>query len=170
VKTGSSHPSDYKNTGYDKGHLTQCDDLRWSKQSKSESFLMSSTSPQTYSFNAGIWKRLEGLMKKYTITFGTIYIAAGSIFEKGLSIIGRNKVSDPKYFYKVVLVYREHSNGAKGFILLYKQSKNDLLSFAVSVDSVEKRTGIIFFALLPVSIKINWKQHFKRIYGEFSIR
>lgn len=162
VATGSSDPSDYKNSHYDKGHLVPCDDMRGSQQAESESFLMSNMSPQTHSFNAGIWKRLEGLMRKYAIAFDTIYIATGPILEKGLSTIGPNKVSIPKYFYKVVLVYREHCKGAIGFILPHKQSNKDLLFYAVPVDSVEKRTGINFFAMLPDSIQNKLEATFQK--------
>ena len=162
VKTGSSTPSDYKNTSYDKGHLAPCDDMRWSKQAESESFFMSNMSPQTHAFNAGIWKRLEGMVRKYAIALDTIYVATGPILEKGLASIGSNKVSVPKYFYKVILVYREHSKGAIGFILPHAQSKKDLLSFAVPVDSVEKRTGINFFASLPDSIQNKLESTFQK--------
>jgi len=153
VKTGSSNPSDYINTGYDKGHLTPCDDMRWSKQAESESFFMSNMSPQIHSFNAGVWKRLEGWVGTCVDEYDTLYVVSGPILQPGLKTIGKNKVSVPNYFYKVVLVYTHTEKKCIGFILPHKKSQKDLMTFAVSVDSVEKRTGINFFATLPDSIQ-----------------
>lgn len=154
VETGSAAPGDYKQTRndkYDKGHLVPCDDMRWSKVTESESFFMSNMSPQVHSFNAGIWKRLESWVHKYANTYDTVYVVAGPILEKGMKTIGKNKVAVPKYFYKVLLVYRQNENKCIGFIFPHKQSPKDIMTFAVSVDSVEKRTGINFFAAIPDS-------------------
>lgn len=153
VKSGSADPSDYAGSGYDQGHLVPCNDMRWSKKAESESFYMSNMTPQTHSFNAGIWKKLESWVHKYAQTYDTIYVATGPILQKGLKTIGANKVSVPKYFYKVFLVYKQNENKCIGFIVPHKKSPKDIMTFAVSVDSVEKRTGINFFALVPDSIQ-----------------
>lgn len=153
VQTESAVPSDYTHSGYDKGHLAPCDDMCWSKVAESESFYMSNMSPQTHSFNAGVWKRLEGLIRKYAKTYDTIYVATGPILQNGLKTIGKNKVAVPEYFYKVVLVYKENDKRCIGFILPHKNSQKDLMAFAVPVDSVESRTGINFFALVPDNVQ-----------------
>ena len=55
----------------------------------------------------------------------------------------------PKYYYKVILDY--HSEYAKGigFIMSNRGAKGDLENYAISIDSVEKVTGIDFFHNLP---------------------
>ncbi|KKK57707.1 hypothetical protein LCGC14_3051760 [marine sediment metagenome] len=59
VSTGSAALSDYKGSGYDRGHLIPASDMKWSPDAMSSSFYMSNMSPQDPSFNRGIWKKLE---------------------------------------------------------------------------------------------------------------
>ena len=69
--------------------------------------------------------------------------------------IGENKVSVPKNFYKVVLKYDGDNSKAIGFVLENENSDRDIESFALSVDEVEKITGIDFFPLLEDTIEEN---------------
>ena len=59
IRTGSANLSDYKYSGYDRGHLAPAGDMKSSNTGMSESFFMSNISPQTPSFNRGGWKKLE---------------------------------------------------------------------------------------------------------------
>jgi len=153
VPTVSASPKDYVNSAYDKGHLVPCDDMRWSKKAESESFFMSNMSPQLHSFNAGKWKSLESWVHKYANTFDTIYIVAGPILQDNLKKIKKTIISIPEYFYKVILEYKYNEKKCIGFILPHKKITNDFWNYAVTVDSVEKRTGINFFFAIPDSIQ-----------------
>ena len=77
----------------------------------------------------------------------------GPIFEPDLPCItiGRNKVAVPDKFYKVVLDANAASPKAVGFIIPNGNIKEDLANFAVTVDAVEKVTGLDFFAALDDS-------------------
>ena len=78
-----------------------------------------------------------------------LYIVTGPVLKAGLATIGPNKVAVPEYYYKVIL----HRNGpetkAIAFLMANEGSREALQSFVVSVDSVEKVTGIDFFPNLP---------------------
>ena len=150
VSTGSSTLSDYKGSGFDRGHLAPAADMKISKTAMSESFYMSNISPQNPSFNRGIWKKLEELVRSWVVDGKTIYIATGPILEKDLPYIGKN-VSIPNHYYKVILDYSDEK--AIGFILPNKKSNKDLMNYAVSIDIVEKLTGINFFDNLPDKIE-----------------
>lgn len=149
VKTGSADDNDYKGSGYDRGHLAPASDMGWSSTTMAESFYYSNMSPQEPSFNRGIWKKLEELVRSWAIENKSIYIVTGPVLTNGLPTIGRNKVAVPKYYYKVILDYREPSIKGIGFILPNSGSKEPLQNFAVPIDRVEKVTGIDFFPLLP---------------------
>jgi len=148
VKTGTASDKDYEGSGYDRGHLAPASDMGWSSTTMAESFYYSNMSPQTPSFNRGIWKKLEELVRTWAIENNTVYVVTGPVLTNGLQTIGPNKVSIPNYYYKVVLDYSDPNIKGIGFILPNISSKEQLQYYAVSIDSVEKMTGIDFFPLL----------------------
>ena len=153
VKTGSASLSDYKGSGYDRGHLAPAGDMKWSSTAMSESFFMSNMSPQNPSFNRGIWKKLEGSVRNWADDNGEIHVVTGPILTGSYPSIGSNQVSIPNYYYKVILDYKEPELKGIGFILLHEKSNSSLKSFAVSIDEVERRTGIDFYYSLPDEIE-----------------
>ncbi|HEX7411386.1 MAG TPA: DNA/RNA non-specific endonuclease [Bacteroidales bacterium] len=149
VKTNSANDSDYAGSGYDRGHLAPAGDMGWSSVTMAESFYYSNMSPQVPAFNRGIWKRLEELVRTWTIEYNAVYVVTGPVLTKDLSAIGPDEVSVPKYFYKVILDYTGQDIKGIGFILPNAGSGNPLQNYAVTIDSVEKFTGIDFFPALP---------------------
>lgn len=148
VKSGTASDKDYERSGYDRGHLAPASDMGWSSDSMAESFYYSNMSPQSPSFNRGIWKKLEELVRTWAIENNTVYVVTGPVLTDGLLTIGPNKVSIPNFFYKVVLDYSEPNIKGIGFILPNISSKEQLQYYAVSIDRVEEMTGIDFFPLL----------------------
>ena len=165
IKTGSATLNDYKGSGYDRGHLTPAADMAFSEKAMSETFYLSNMSPQAGPFNRGIWQQLEAQVRTWAKTFGKVYVVSGPILEKPASkyeSIGKdNKIAIPQYYYKVLLapLYADGNDSktpddaksiaAIGFILPNEAcSGKEFWDFAVSVDEVEKRTGLDFFSLL----------------------
>lgn len=159
VHHGSATPQDYMRSGYDKGHLAPSADFRWNIQAQSESFFMSNMSPQKPGFNRGIWKQLEDQVRRWAKDFDTLYVVTGPVLRRGLPGIGPGNVAVPEYFYKVILDYKPPVAEAIGFIMKNEGSKEPLSSFAVTVDSVEKATGIDFFSALPDSVETYAEAH-----------
>lgn len=154
VKTQSADYHNYKNSGYDKGHLCPAADRRFSKQAFNETFLTSNISPQNHQFNAGIWNRLEQKTRYWTKKYGTLYIVTGGVLtDNNLPTIGREKVAVPKRFYKILLDYKQPKIKAIAFLIPNKDSDLPLYKFATSIDTIEQITGIDFFSALPDSIE-----------------
>ena len=151
VKSGTATDADYAGSGYDKGHLAPAADMGWSAASMAESFYYSNMSPQVPAFNRGIWKKLEELVRTWAVDNEALYIVTGPVLSNGLPSIGPDKVSVPKYFYKVILDYTEPGINGIGFILPNAGSSEPLQSFAVTIDSVEKLTGIDFYPSIPAT-------------------
>lgn len=148
IPTGSATLADYKGSGYDRGHLIPAADQKWSAQAMDDSFFLSNMSPQTHSFNAGIWSKLESAVRTMAAQNQEICVVTGPVLTDGpYKTIGANNVSVPNYFYKVILDYYGTEKKAIGFILA-QTDKGNLSAFAVTVDDVEKLTGIDFFPLL----------------------
>ena len=142
VKTGSAEISDYKKSGYDRGHLAPAADMKFSKISMSESFFMSNMSPQKPSFNRGGWKKLESLVR-FWAEDSEIHIVTGGILNKSLNKIGGNRVSVPDYFYKII--FDTHDCKMIGFVMPNKKITHELESYIKTIDEIENLTGIDFF-------------------------
>lgn len=149
VPTGSATLDDYRRSGYDRGHLAPAADFRWSETALDETFLLSNMSPQDREFNKGIWNDLEMAVRVYAKRFKKICVVTGPVLTDGpYKTIGQNKVSVPKYYYKVILDYSDPELKAIGFIIPNEGSDEDFYKYACSVDDVEKATGIDFFYIL----------------------
>ncbi len=148
VKTITASDSDYKGSGYDRGHLAPASDMGWSSTAMKESFYYSNMSPQNPSFNRGIWKKLEELVRTWAVENNNVYIVTGPVLKGELKSLGNDKVTVPKYYYKVILDFSQPSIKGIGFVLPNLGSKESLKNYAVTIDSVEKFTGIDFFPLL----------------------
>lgn len=150
IKGGTAENGDYTRTGFDRGHLAPAADMGWSRKAMDESFFMSNISPQSPQLNRGIWKELEELVREWAVTDSAILIATGPILNPKLKRFGKNRVAIPNAFYKVIVSpYGKEPKGI-GFIFENRGYKGDELSkFVISIDAVEKRAQIDFFASLP---------------------
>lgn len=150
IKTGSAENSDYKGSGYDRGHLAPAADMQHSNQAIRDSFLLSNISPQEPAFNRGKWLELETFVRNAADKNGVIYIFTGPVINgKEAETIGRNRIPVPEYFYKVLLIYTESAKEAVGFILPNTKLSGHLKNFAHPIDKVEFFSGIDFFSYLP---------------------
>ena len=149
VSTGTADETDYLHSGYDRGHLAPAADLGFSLSSMAESFYYSNMSPQLPAFNRGVWKRLETQARGWAKQYGAVELVTGPVLTPGLPSIGPNKVSVPRLYYKVVLDYRLPEHKAIGFVLPNAGSSLPINHYAVTVDSVERLTGLDFFSKLP---------------------
>ena len=152
VPTGSADWRNFTDSGYTKGHLLPAADRKFSIAAYNETFLTSNVSPQIYEFNAGIWLDLEKQVRDWALKYKTLYIVTAGILTPGLKTIGYEDVAVPDYFYKVILDYdKDHPEKAKAiaFIMPHEQRDQPITDFVVSIDSVEKLTGIDFYPELP---------------------
>jgi endonuclease G len=108
-------------------------------------------SPQVPAFNRGIWETLEEFVRTNAVANGAVYVVTGPILQPGLPVIGHNQVAIPSYYYKVILDYREPQKKGIGFILPNQESHNSIQAYAMSIDQVEKTTGINFFPTLTAN-------------------
>ncbi len=146
VKTGSASWYDYRGSGYDRGHLVPAADMSFDEKALNETFYMSNISPQARDFNKGVWKELEELTRDWARKFKKLYIVTGPILEKGgKGSIGKNEVTIPTAYYKVLLDISEPEMKGIAFVIPNEVSYEPLFKYAKSIDEVEKMTGINFF-------------------------
>lgn len=153
VKTGSADWRNYKKSGYDKGHLCPAGDMEFEIDAYNDTFFTSNISPQLHDFNGGIWNRLEQKVRYWAVKYDGIYVITGGVLQSSIRTIGQEKVSVPDSFYKILL---DNSNGSYkmiAFLIPNKKSSQPIYDFVVSVDSIEKITGIDFFPKLNDKIE-----------------
>ena len=88
-------------------------------------------------------------MRTWAADADSLCIITGPLLSEGLPTLGRNKVSIPKDFFKVILRFKQGQTKAIGFVLPNRRSTQSLRSLGLSIDRVESLTGLDFFAGLP---------------------
>ena len=150
VKNHPVHPKDYARSGFDKGHLAPAADMAYSEQTMRDSFYMSNISPQRPGFNRGIWKNLEAWVRQTAVKERLVVVVTGPVFPgRDIQTIGKNAVTVPTHFYKIVYDLTPPKKMI-AFILPNEKSDKPLRAFAVSVDAVERLTGLDFFSKVPL--------------------
>ncbi len=158
VTSESATASDYKGSGYDRGHLCPAASMTINSKAMSESFLFSNMSPQAPSFNRKGWQTLESMVRNFANEEGKIYVVTGPILSDPIGSIGANGVTVPSKYYKVV--YAPNSQKMIAFVMPNEALQNPISSYAVSVDYVEKVTGIDFFHALPDEVENSLEANF----------
>ena len=95
---------DYKNSGFDMGHMANAADMAWDSHILKESFYLSNMSPQWPKFNRGVWKTLECAVRAsvyYKAHSHSIYV--GSIYDNSSKRIGKNEVVVPNAIFKIIV-------------------------------------------------------------------
>ena len=164
----SSQLSDYSSSGFSRGHLCPSADRLCSREQNSQTFYLTNMQPQWQSHNGGLWERLEGLVRDWAAGCDTLYVVkAATISDVTLNGTTQDGIYSqrcngrlivPKYFYMALLSYRKSidSYQAIGIWTLHEDrsvSNQNYGDYAISIDELEKRTGIDFFCNLPDDVE-----------------
>lgn len=152
-KYQSATTDDYKNSGWDRGHMAPAADMKWHAQAMRESFYLSNVCPQNHNLNGGVWKDLEEQVRDLAAQKGHIYVVCGPIVSDDYQTIGANEVVIPSAFFKVLLQEDDGEIYAIGFVYENKSGRRPMSTYAMTVDEVEELTGIDFFPSLPNKIE-----------------
>jgi len=153
VPSGSATLTDYRGSGYDRGHLCPAADMSFSPDAMSETFYLSNMSPQDPGFNRGLWKRLEEQVRSWARSSDSLYIVTGGLLTRPMGSIGPGRVTIPALYYKIILDPQPRNPRILAFLMPNAKSSEPLAIFAVTADSVESLTGIDFFPGLPDSVE-----------------
>jgi endonuclease G len=149
----------YTRSGYDRGHLAPNYALAvcHGPEAQRASFLMSNVVPKLHALNSGLWRDLEvRIADRYTRRYGDVWVAAGPAFLPGVPArrIGTFDftIRVPDAFWLVV-AERTPSGALRAQALLVPHEAiwraRDLRPYLVSIDEVERLTGLDLFPDLP---------------------
>lgn len=153
---------DHSRNGYDRGHMLGSADRLNSKEANGQTFYLSNMHPQSAGFNqGGIWYNLEEKLRKQYDTSSfrdTLYVVKGGTIDQGnfgtvRGASGR-KLIVPKYFFMALLCKNKSQtqDGYKAIAFWMEHKDNyaiNAASYAISINELERKTGIDFFCNLP---------------------
>jgi endonuclease G, mitochondrial len=129
---------DYKNSGYDRGHMAPANDRR-SEVSMEESFSLANMVPQAQRMNRKPWAKIESDTRKYVErSSGNIYIFTGPLFKSSHKVVGPNRVWVPDFIFK--LVYDEQEN--KAWVYFMPNEDDASPDSIVSYQEFVQKTGL----------------------------
>lgn len=146
--------NDYKNSGFDRGHIVPAEDLSYSENSMDQSFKYYNCSPQEVKLNRGIWKILESDARIYAKNSDSLLVISGVYFDKLNNNYIGDKVYIPSYYYKIFYDFRKNKEFSIAFLVKNINEKQEIMNCVISIDSLELITGIDFFSRLNDENKI----------------
>ena len=144
---------------YARGHQLPSADRMCCRAANEQTFYGSNIMPQLDDHNEGVWNRLESYVRSIAEKADTLYVVTGCVVDGSVE---RTTDSDGKFitvpvaFYKALLRYGD--GGQWDCAAFYTDHRNygkknfDLKSLSMSVDELEKKTGMDFFVNLPGKI------------------
>lgn len=152
---GCADDRDYRNSGFDRGHMAPAGDMKWSDRAMNESFLLTNVCPQAGDLNRGAWNKLELKCRQKAQADSAIIIVCGPIFKKGRPVerIGETGIPVPHAFFKAIISPWAQPPSGIGFIMPNSKVPGGIQPHAVTIDSIEAVTGYDLFSALPDSLE-----------------
>ena len=139
--------SDYKGSGYDRGHLAPNGDMANVDQ-QYDSFSLANIIPQSPENNRYLWRNIESVTRYLTKKHGEVYVVTGVVF-KGRKISQlNNRVLIPTHVFKAVYV---PSTGQAG--VYYAPNDDSERVEIISIDELALRSGIDAFPSIAPNAK-----------------
>ncbi|XP_053958802.1 endonuclease G, mitochondrial-like [Anastrepha ludens] len=165
--------TDYKNSGFDRGHLAAAGNHKCHQTHCNETFYLTNIAPQVgRGFNQDAWNNLEIYVRELTENYGSVYVCTGPMYKPKrqlqdvtevrntrtkndkwcveYEVIGENTVAVPTHFFKVITVESKLSGGSpymEAYIMPNEPiSRNaNIRNFLADIREIEHIAGLQFF-------------------------
>ena len=137
--------TDYKGSGYARGHMAPAGDMP-TPAAMAQSFSLANMVPQSQKQNSGPWAKIEKDTRHYAARAkGDVFVITGPVFDVSSGTIGANQVRVPSHLYK--LVY----DAQTGRAWAHWQANADSTKAGppISYGDLVRRTGVEFLAVAP---------------------
>lgn len=132
-----AHLSDFRGSGFDRGHLAPSADMH-TPAADSQSFLLSNMVAQDSKLNRGLWAAIEKAVRAQA-NYKPIYVITGAMFLGAKIDRLQNRVLVPTHLYK--LIYDPERNLAGAYLVANAANKRHQ---EVSLQELEKMAGVKF--------------------------
>ena len=141
--------SDYRRSGYDRGHMTPSGDEP-DAASQDQSFLLSNIVPQTAALNRGAWEGVESAVRGWADQEGEVFVVTGPGYnpDQIQKTVGPGKIPVPAITWKAI--YDPAGSGTGAYICLNTAHP---VCKITSVSTLTQLVNIDPFPALPASLK-----------------
>jgi endonuclease G, mitochondrial len=134
--------SDYKGSGYARGHMAPAGDMP-NATAMAQSFSLANMVPQNPTQNSGAWSKIEQDTRRYVLRAkGNVFVITGPVFGPDSLTVGANSVHVPTHLFK--LVYDESTG--KAWAHWQSNSADTRAGRPISYAELTQRVGV---RLLP---------------------
>ena len=149
-------PQDYRDSGYDRGHMCPSADRQDSPSDNSLTFLMTNIQPQLHELNDGPWEKLEEYERSLALKReAELFIVSGGIFDSQNRTIGHG-IAVPMANYKIIVVLRQGQSAldvtseTKTIAVIMPNEagvgNHPWTDYLTSVDAIETASGYDFLS------------------------
>ncbi|XP_071038342.1 endonuclease G, mitochondrial [Parasteatoda tepidariorum] len=158
--------SDYKRSGFDRGHLAAAGNHRCRQDFLDDTFVLSNITPQVgKGFNRDAWNNLEKHVRHQVKKYQNVYVCSGPLYLPRMEtdgkkyvkyqVIGKNNVAVPTHFFKVVVYETENREFDMETYVMPNTVIDEnvpLKSFLVPKDVIERNAGFLVFQNIPSTV------------------
>lgn len=168
---------DYRNGGYDRGHMVQSESRTTTDQENASTFLLTNILPQGAENNQGPWSKFENYLNDLARTSGKeIYVVAGGEYSATPGTLkNEGKVAIPDYTWKVAVIM----DGGRGLADVHGPADLQVIAikmpnlttpnvpassvgmrnnpweqYQVTVNQIEAETGYDLLSALPNDVEV----------------
>jgi endonuclease G len=149
--------SDYAGSGFDRGHLGAAADSARSEEAMEDSFFLTNIAPQHPQLNRGYWKKVENHIRSQVKEHEEVHVFTGPLYlqSKGsdgknrvtYEVIGKSGVAVPTHFFAATFIEAAPGKIVTSAYIIPNEkieAKTSLKRFSVSLEELEKASGVIF--------------------------
>lgn len=150
--------SDYRGSGYTRGHIIPSQDRVNSKEANEQTFYLSNMHPQKYAFNGapGVWGEMENFLRgnwnKRNFR-DVLYVVKGGTIKDGQIKEYVGNLLVPQYFFMAAVCQIGTNYKGIAFWSNHDAPSVTVKSCIITIDELEAKTGIDFFCNLPDDIE-----------------
>ena len=166
--------SQYKGSGYSRGHIIASADRLNSMEANEQTFYLSNIMPQTNKLNTGTWEDMENQLRLWNTSDyrKTMYVVKGGTIGDHQTL-GQTStgLTIPRYFFMAILSERNGSYNGMAFILEHTNPSGKgttLKNYVFTIDQLEELTGIDFFCNLPDNVENDVESHWNESFWKFT--
>ena len=152
--------SDYRGSGYTRGHMIPSADRLNSKEANEQTFFLSNMHPQKYAINGapGVWGEMENFLRNKWNTRDfrdVLYVIKGGTIQDGQikEWVSNGRLLVPQYFFMACVCKKGNAYKGIAFWCNHDQPSATVKSCIISIDELETKTGIDFYCNLPDDVE-----------------